>query len=115
MKADSLFPSIITDLPQAEISIEGLKAYLVQGSGQQVVFMCFENYVEVPEHVHEAQWGVVLDGEIKLTINDKTQIFRKGEMYCIPKDARHSAKIGAGYKDITLFNQRDRYKAKTTK
>jgi quercetin dioxygenase-like cupin family protein len=115
MKADSQFPNIITDLPQAEIPIEGLKAYLVQGSGQQVVFMSFENHVEVPEHAHEAQWGVVLAGEIELTINDKKQIFKTGETYFIPKDVYHSAKISAGYKDITLFNQRDRYKAKTAK
>jgi quercetin dioxygenase-like cupin family protein len=114
MKADSQFPNIITDLPQAEIPIEGLKAYLVQGSGQQVVFMSFENHVEVPEHSHEAQWGVVLEGEIELIINDKKQIFTKGEMYFIPKNVRHSAKIRAGYKDITLFNQLDRYKTKTT-
>jgi len=115
MKADSQFPNIITDLPQAEIPIEGLKAYLVQGCEQQVVFMSFENHVEVPEHAHAAQWGVVLEGEIELTINDKKQVFKKGEMYFVPKDVRHSAKIIAGYRDITLFNQRDRYKAKTTK
>ena len=115
MKTDSQFPNIITDLPQAEIPIEGLKAYLVQGSEQQVVFMSFENYVEVPEHAHAAQWGVVLEGEIELTINDKKQMFKKGEIYFVPKDVRHSAKISAGYRDITLFNQRDRYKAKTTK
>lgn len=115
MKVDSPFPNIITDLPQAEIPIEGLKAYLVQGSGQQVVFMTFENNVEVSEHAHEAQWGVVLEGEIEMAISDKKQIFKKGEMYFIPKDVRHSAKISAGYKDITLFNQRDRYQAKTTK
>ncbi len=115
MKGDYQFPNIITDLPQAEIPIEGLKAYLVQGTGQQVVFMSFEKHVEVPEHAHEAQWGVVLEGELKLTINDNEQIFKKGEMYFIPKDVSHSARISAGYKDVTLFNQRDRYKAKITK
>jgi quercetin dioxygenase-like cupin family protein len=115
MKADSQFPNIITDLPQAEIPVEGLKAYLVQGSGQQVVFMSFENYAEVPEHSHEAQWGAVLEGEIELTINNKKLIFKKGEIYFIPKNVRHSAKISAGYKDVTLFDQWDRYKAKTTK
>lgn len=115
MKADSQFPNIITDLPQAEIPIQGLKAYLLQGSNQQVVFMSFKNDVEVPEHAHEAQWGVVLEGEIQLTINRKKQIYKKGDMYFIPKNVRHNAKIRAGYKDITLFNQRDRYKAKDTK
>jgi len=112
MKVDSQFPNIITDLPQTEIPIQGLKAYLLQGINQQVVFMSFENYVRVPEHTHEAQWGVVLEGEIELTINGVRTIYKKGETYFIPKNIPHSANIRAGYKDMTLFNQKDRYKAK---
>jgi len=83
-----------------------------QGENQQFVFMSFENDVEVPEHSHEAQWGVVLDGEIELTIDGKKYTFTKGDTYFIPKDVKHSAKIKKGYKDLTLFNQKDRYKAK---
>jgi len=74
--------------------------------------MSFENAVTVPEHTHEAQWGIVLDGEIELTINgDKTRL-KKGDTYFIPKDIPHSAHIKAGYKDLTIFNQKDRYKTK---
>lgn len=112
MKAGSQFPDIIMGLPQAEIPIQGLKAYLLQSTDQQVVFMNFENDVSVPEHTHEAQWGVVLDGEIELTINDLKTTFKKGDTYFIPKNIPHSANIKAGYKDLTLFNQKDRYKIK---
>ncbi len=77
---NEFFPNIITDLPHADIPIEGLDAYLLQGINQQVIFMCFENAVEVPEHSHEAQWGVVLEGEIELTINGIMKIFRKGDI-----------------------------------
>ena len=115
VKADAKFPNIITDLPQVESPIAGLNAYLVQGSDQQVVFMSFENDVEIPEHAHEAEWAVVLEGKIELTINDKKQIYEKGETYFIPKNVRHSSKISAGYKGISLFNQRDRYKVRDRK
>lgn len=74
--------------------------------------MSFENDVEIPEHSHEAQWGVVLDGEIELIIDSKKFIFTNGDTYFIPKDVKHSARIRKGYKDLTLFNQKDRYKAK---
>jgi hypothetical protein len=30
----------------------------------------------------------------------------------IPKGAKHSAKIYAGYADVSFFNEKDRYKAK---
>ena len=112
MPEENFFPKIITNLPEADIPIEGLHSHLFQGENQQIVFMIFENDVEFPEHSHEAQWGVVLDGEIELTIDGKKYTFTKGDTYSIPKDAKHSARIRKGYKDLTLFNQEDRYKAK---
>ena len=75
--------------------------------------MSFENDVEVPEHSHEAQWGAVLDGEVELTIDGKKHTLTKGDTYFIPKDVMHSAKIKKGYKDLTFFNQKDRYKVKS--
>ena len=112
MPNEKPFPDIITNLPEADIPFEGLQSHLLQGENQQIVFMSFDRDVEVPEHSHEAQWGVILDGEIELTIGGKTYIYRKGDTYFIPKNVIHSAKISKGYKDITLFNQKDRYKAK---
>ncbi len=105
----NLLPKIITDLPKAYIPIGGLDAYLFQGKEQQILFMDFGNEVEVPEHSHEAQWGVVLAGEIELIIESKKYVFKKGDSYYIPAGAKHSAKIKKGYKDITFFNQKDRY------
>ena len=112
MSKEKSFPEIITNLPEADIPIEGLHSYLFQGEKQQFVFMSFENDAEVPEHSHEAQLGVVLDGEIELTIDGKKCIFTNGDTYFIPRDVKHSARIRKGYKDLTLFNQKDRYKAK---
>ena len=106
------FPEIITNLPEADIPIEGLRSHLFQGENQQFVFMSFENDAEVPEHSHEAQWAVVLDGQIELTVEGEKHIFTKGDTYFIPKGARHSARVKKGYKDLTLFNQKERYKAK---
>ncbi|EKD96562.1 MAG: hypothetical protein ACD_23C01400G0008 [uncultured bacterium] len=109
-----MFPDIITKLPQADIPIENLKAFLVQGENQQILFMEFDKDTEVAEHSHEAQWGIVLDGEIELNINNKKHLFGKGDTYFIPKGINHSAKIKQGYKDITLFDQKDRYKKKSS-
>ena len=44
-----MFPDIITKLPQADIPIETLKAFLVQGNDQQVLFMEFDSDTEVAE------------------------------------------------------------------
>jgi quercetin dioxygenase-like cupin family protein len=112
MSGEAVFPEFITTLPEADIPIEGVHGNLLQGEDQQVIFMVFERDVEVPQHAHEAQWGVVLDGEIDVTIGGVTRTCRKGDSYFIPKDVQHSAQVRKGYKDITVFNQRDRYKEK---
>jgi len=112
MPQQEFFPDIITNLPEADIPIEGLRSYLLQGRNQQVVFMSFEKDSEKAEHSHEAQWGVVLDGEIEFTIGGKKHTFTRGDTYFIPEGVKHSAKTRKGYKDLTLFNQKDRYKAK---
>ena len=112
MPKNNFFPEIITKLPEAKIPLEGLRSYLFQGENQQIVFMNFESDAQIPEHSHQAQWGVVLDGEIELTIAGKQRTFKKGDTYFIPEGVKHGAKIKAGYKDLTLFDQKDRYKTK---
>lgn len=107
-----LFPKPILDLPEADIPLEGIKAYLAQGDTFQIIFMKFENNVALPEHAHESQWGIVLEGKIDLTINGKNYTYKKGDRYFIPKGVKHSGHIYAGYADITFFNQRNRYKSK---
>ena len=108
----NIFPELIRKLPEADIPLNGLKAYLSQSENHQIIFMEFTEDVELPEHSHESQWGIVLEGKIDLTIGGIKHTFSKGDRYFIPKGTKHSAKVFAGYTDITFFNQPDRYKAK---
>ncbi|HUV77367.1 MAG TPA: cupin domain-containing protein [Desulfobacterales bacterium] len=106
------FPKPIRDLPEADIPLEGVKAYLSQSDTHQIIFMEFENDVDLPEHSHAAQIGIVLEGRIDLTIAGKTKTFTKGDRYFIPEGTPHSGKIYAGYADVTFFNEPDRYSRK---
>jgi len=106
------FPQPITDLPEADIPINGLKAFLSQGLNHQIIFMEFKKDVDLPEHFHESQWGIVLEGKIDLIIDGVKKTFVKGDRYFISKDIKHSGKIYAGYSDMSFFNQADRYKEK---
>ena len=105
----NIFPEPIINLPKADIPIEGLKAFLSPSDSHQILFMEFREDIEVPEHTHESQWGVVLEGKSELTINGVLHIFEKGDTYFIPAGTPHSAKIYSGYSDVTFFNQPDRY------
>ena len=108
----SIFPEPILNLPEADIPLKGLTAYLSQGNSHQIIFMNFSEDVDLPEHSHEAQWGIVLEGKIEMTINGEKKVYQKGDRYYIPKGVIHSGKIHAGYADMTYFDQKDRYQEK---
>ncbi len=110
----SIFPEPIRQLPEAEIPLSGLTAYLSQAEGHQILFMEFSEDVDLPEHAHESQWGIVLEGKIDLVIGGVPHTFQKGDRYFIPKSIPHSGRIYAGYADITFFDQPDRYGVKQT-
>ena len=109
MSREKFFPDIINTLPQADIPIEGITSYLLQGERQQVVFMSYDKDVSIPEHSHDEQWGVALDGESELTIGGQLRVLKKGDTYFIPKGVPHSARAKAGFKDITQTDRRERF------
>ncbi len=109
-----IFPEAITNLPKADIPLDGITAYLSQSTTHQILFMQFEKDVELPEHSHGAQMGIVLEGTIELTIDGKNHQFSKGDRYYIPAGVTHSGKIHAGYADITFFDEKNRYSTKKT-
>jgi quercetin dioxygenase-like cupin family protein len=108
----SIFPEPIQNLPEANIPLKGLSAYLSQAEDHQILFMEFEEGIELPEHAHDAQIGIVLEGKIDLVIDGEKHTYQKGDRYYIPVGVKHSAKIYAGYADITFFNEPNRYQAK---
>jgi quercetin dioxygenase-like cupin family protein len=105
-------PKPIRDLPEADIPLDGVKAYLSQSDTHQIIFMEFEKDVDLPEHSHAAQIGIVLEGRIDLTIGGETKTYKKGDRYFVQEGILHSGKIYAGYADITFFNEPDRYSIK---
>ena len=109
---ENIFPSPIRNLPEANIPIDGIKAYLSQAADHQLIFMQFAKDAELPEHSHAAQVGFVLSGKIELIIDGAKNEYSKGEIYYIPENVKHSGKIYAGYADITFFNETGRYKKK---
>ena len=107
-----VFPKPISDLPEADIPIDGITAFLSQSESHQIIFMAFEKDVDLTEHSHAAQVGFVLEGKIELIIDGERQSYSKGDSYYIPEGVPHSGKIFAGYADITFFDEPGRYSKK---
>ncbi len=106
------YPNLIVDLPEADIPFNGLKGWISQGKDHQMVFFDIEPIGEVKEHFHGAQWGIVIDGEMDLTIAGQTKTYKKGDSYFIPEKALHSAVFKTRTKVLDFFADKDRYKVK---
>lgn len=107
------YPEMIDSLPEIEIPIDGIRGWLLQSTNKQVVFFEIEPVGNMPVHSHCAQWGIVIDGEMELTIDDQTKIYRKGDSYFIPAGVIHSANFPTKVMVIDVFDSPDRYKTKS--
>ncbi len=107
------FPEIIQKLPQADTSLSGVTLWLLQGLSASATFFQAKANSEVPQHVHAAQWGIVVDGEMRLTIGSRTRKYRRGDEYFVPAGVPHAASFRAGFRAIDFFDDPNRYRPRT--
>ena len=108
----TVYPEMIRNMPEVDVPIAGIRGWLLQGGDRQAVFFDIQPTAKVPPHTHCAQWGLMVDGEMALTIGDQTKVYRKGDSYFIPEGTVHSAKFITRVNVIDLFEAADRYKIK---
>ncbi len=109
------FPNIITTLPEADIPFNGVKGWISQSDDHQTVFIEIEAIGKVAEHSHCAQWGIVVEGEMDLTIGGDTKTYAKGDSYFIPDGVVHSAVFKTKTWAIDFFADNNRYSPKVDK
>ena len=106
------FPEFIRALPMVDSPLESLRGSMVQNDRALTMFYEIPDGVEVPEHAHGAQWGVVLEGTMQFTIAGETRTYGPGDTYYVPDSVAHSAVISPGYVGIDVFADADRYAAR---
>ncbi len=110
--ATAAFPDFITNLPEADIPFPGVRGWISQAPNHQVIFMDIDPIGAVAPHRHGAQWGLVVDGEMELTIDGVTQRYRAGDSYFIPANVEHSATFPTRVRVIDVFADVARYRPK---
>lgn len=111
-RPDALYPEMIRNLPEIDIPIPGVRGWLLQGERHQAVFFEIEAGIQIPPHSHCAQWGLMVEGEISLTIGEETKVYGKGDRYFIPAGAVHSATFPSKVNVIDVFDDPARYRPK---
>lgn len=99
------WPSLVEGWPRAEMEMEGLSGRILKGDTGWVIFMAADRDVVVPTHHHGAQWGVVLEGRMELTIGDRTCVYERGESHEIPAGVDHQAVLYAGWRGMYVFGR----------
>ena len=109
---NTVYPDLIRNLPELDVPIDGVRGWLMQSASTQMVFFDILTHAKVPPHSHCAQWGMMLDGEMTITIGGEERRVRKGDQYFIPEGVEHSAVFHSRTNVIDLFDSPDRYKTK---
>jgi len=116
VKNPQKYSKIITDLPEAITQVKGVRAWVLQGERQQLVFFEMDSHSQVPEHSHDyPQWGIMLKGKMQLTIDGKIHLIKKGDEYVIPARAKHYATFLGKSRVIDFFSEKARYNIKIAK
>jgi len=109
------YPPMIENLPDIDTNLPGVRGKLFQGPTMQAVFFEVRETGSIPPHHHEAQWGVILEGEADLTIDGMTQRYQQGDSYYIPAGLVHSTQVRSPMKALEFFNEPARYRPKPFK
>lgn len=84
----------IDELPSFD-PLPGITMSILSGARSMANWVKLDPSVEVPAHRHpHEQLGLVLEGEIQMTIDGKTQTLSPGHCYVIAGDVEHAAVAG---------------------
>jgi quercetin dioxygenase-like cupin family protein len=106
------YSEMVQKLPRADIPFKGIQGWISQGTDHQIVFFDIAPVGRVSEHAHCAQWGIVIEGEMELSIGGITRTYKSGDSYYIPDQVVHSAVFNCRTRAMDFFAGKDRYKIK---
>lgn len=103
-------PEFFDRFPRAETPFDTIDTALFTEGRGTLVFQTFKSVTAIPEHEHDAQWGVVLEGRLDLVIEGTSLSVGPGESYHIAPHRRHSAIAAAGTQLIDIFADAHRFR-----
>lgn len=105
----TIWPPEITRLPTVPVPVAGVTGHTLRNQEKQVYFFCFEEGTSVPDHSHGAQWGYLVNGEMTLEMDGRTELYQKGDVYYIPAGKAHRTVFSQTSFVIDMSDDLDRY------
>ncbi|MGI0132575.1 MAG: cupin domain-containing protein [Thermoplasmata archaeon] len=101
------FPPSVHQLPKTQLA--GIDVYIHEDGRTQVLFLelpAGRPEVVVPTHTHDVEWGVVVEGEIAMTIDGHEERHGPGATHLIPARVPHSFRFLPGTASVHYFVER---------
>jgi len=93
----------ISKIKSKEI-LKGFRAKLIHTDNFTLSFVTIEANAELPEHAHiHEQITQIIEGELELTIDGITNVFKAGMIVIIPSNVKHSGKALTSCKVTDIF------------
>ncbi|MEZ0075389.1 cupin domain-containing protein [Planotetraspora sp. GP83] len=108
--SNASYPEFFHKLSKPDVPMDGLKAWMMSDK-IQVIFYELPEGSKAGEHTHGAEWGIIVDGAISITMNGETTTYGKGDTYFIPAGVPHSVVNHPGVVGIDVFEEPDRFPA----
>ncbi|HIA62204.1 MAG TPA: cupin domain-containing protein [Planctomycetaceae bacterium] len=81
----------INDFPEQEVT-PGCRLRTPYGENMMLSYLEMDEGAEIPLHHHpHEQGGMLIKGNVQLTIGDETRICHAGDMFLIPPNVPHRA------------------------
>ncbi|MEO8405157.1 MAG: cupin domain-containing protein [Chitinophagaceae bacterium] len=93
-------------IPLKEIT-PGIKAEILQTQNLTIGYSFLKMGSVIPRHHHpEEAIDIMIEGELEMSVGDKTEIIRPGMMILVPSDIPHEAKALTDCRVVSVFYPR---------
>lgn len=101
MALSDYYPELIRSLPEFKGRFEARK---LEADGCNVLFASYPAGTVIDTHRHDTEnVGVITRGELKLTMDGKTETIAAGEWYHVPAEKDHSAEFRQDTAEIEFW------------
>jgi quercetin dioxygenase-like cupin family protein len=83
-------------------------AYRLEARGADVLFASYPAGTRIPSHAHDTDnYGVIIRGELILTVDGEKTRYAVGEWYCVPAHTDHAAEFEVETDEIEFWFRSD--------
>jgi len=107
-EAGQFFPTFIREMSEVDIPNPNIYAWMAVDKCQVLFYEVPEGSTS-PDDSHANEWGLVIKGQVDITIDGETKVYGPGDTYFVRDGEVHSVVNHPGLIAIAVFEGEDRF------